>query len=106
MRLPKLLIVLIGIAAAGPALAGPPDEPATAAPVVVLRGSSAPPTPWYGPPPPPREVEVREVMYVPTYYLALPFGVVRHHHKTVAAAISPAAHRPVAPSAAAMAHRK
>jgi hypothetical protein len=85
MRLPKLLIVLIGVAAAGPALAEPPDDQAVAQSVVILRGSSAPPTPWYTPPPAPREVEVREVVYyVPAYYLALPSHRFARRHQPIA----------------------
>ena len=64
MRIAKLLIVLIGVAAAGPALAGPPDDFAAATSVTILRGSNAPPEPYT---PPPREV-VREVVYLPAYY--------------------------------------
>ena len=87
MRSAKLLVVLIGIAAAGPALAGSPDDAVAATTVTVLRGSSAPPAPYT---PPPREV-VREIVYLPTYYppdyayylpanyLGLPFGIVRQH---------------------------
>ena len=101
MRHTKLLVVLIGVAAAGPALAGPPDDPAAAPTVTVLRGSSAPTEPYA---PPPREV-VREVVYLPAYYppayayympayyLTLPFGIVRQH-------------RHVATSTATMMHRK
>ena len=91
MRLHPLLVVLIGLAVAGPALAEAPDNPAAAPPVVVLRGSSAPPTPPYTPSPTPREVEVREVTYyAPTYYyLPLPYRVARHHH----GALAPTAHR-------------
>jgi hypothetical protein len=93
MRIAKLLVFLLGVAAAGPALAGPPEDPAAAATVTILRGSSAPPEPYA---PPPREV-VREVVYLPAYYppdyayylpayyLALPFGIVRQHrHVTTA----------------------
>lgn len=95
MRIAKLLVVLIGVAAAGPALAGPPDDPAAATTVTVLRGSSAPLAPYTAPP---REV-VREVVYLPAYYppdyayywpayyLALPFGIVRQH-RHVATSIS------------------
>ncbi|HEY6719964.1 MAG TPA: hypothetical protein VI232_26745, partial [Reyranella sp.] len=94
MRLSKLLVVLIGVAAAGPALAGPPDDPAAATTVTVLRGSSAPLAPYTAPP---REV-VREVVYLPAYdppaydyylpayYLALPFGIVRQHRHVATAA--------------------
>jgi hypothetical protein len=101
MRIAKLLIFLIGVAAAGPALAGPPDDPAATTSVTVLRGSSAPPEPYT---PPPGEV-VREVVYLPAYYppayayympayyLTLPFGIVRQH-------------RHVAPTTSTMMHRK
>ena len=87
MRTAKLLVVLIGVTAAGPVLAGPPDDAAVATTVTVLRGSSAPPAPYT---PPPREV-VREIVYLPAYYppdyayylpanyLGLPFGIVRQH---------------------------
>ncbi len=69
MRMPKLLIVLIGVAAAGPALAGSPDDQAAAPSVVVLRGSSAPPEPRYTPPTPaPRDVQIYNVPYVLPYY--------------------------------------
>jgi hypothetical protein len=101
MRIAQLLVVLIGVAAAGPALAGPPDDPAAATSVTILRGSSAP-TEAYTPPP--KEV-VREVVYLPAYYpsayayympayyLTLPLGIVRQH-------------RHVATSTATMMHRK
>ena len=56
MYVGKLPLVLVAIAAAGPAFA---EEPAAAPPVVILRGSSAPPTPWYEPAPEP-EVTVPE----------------------------------------------
>jgi len=65
MRFAKVLLILIGVVAASPALA---DD------VVILRGSSAPPTPWYQPPPEP----VRETVYVPVYYLPLAYGSVIH----------------------------
>lgn len=101
MRIAKLLIVLIGVAAAGPALAGPPDNSAAATSVTILRGSNAPPEPYT---PPPREV-VREVVYLPAYYppaygyympayyLTLPVGIGRQH-------------RHVATSSATMMHRR
>jgi len=61
MRVPRLILVLVAVATAGPALAGPPaavtsanvidvTPPADPTSVVVLRGSSAPPQPWGGPP--------------------------------------------------------
>jgi hypothetical protein len=93
MRITKLLVVLIGVAAAGPALAGPADDPAAATPVAILRGSSAPPPEA----PPPREV-VREVVYLPAdyppdnsydlpaYYLGLPFVITRQQHRHAATA--------------------
>lgn len=92
MRLPKLLVFLIGIVAAGPALAGSPDDAAAAPSVVVLRGSSGPPTPQ-SPPPPPREVVVREVVYPPAFYLPLPFAIVRQHEHPAGAPAAAQFHR-------------
>jgi hypothetical protein len=94
MRIAKLLIALIGVAAAGPAPAGSPDDTAAASSLVVLRGSSAPPPPEA---PPPREI-VREVVYLPAYYppdysyylpayyLGLPFVITRQQHRHAATA--------------------
>ena len=101
MRSAKLLVVLIGVAAAGPAPCRAARRSAAATSVTVLRGSSAPPEPDT---PPPREV-VREVVYLPAYYppaygyympayfLNLPSGIVRQH-------------RHVATSSATMMHRR
>ena len=88
MRLTKLLVTLIGIVATGPALAEPAYDSGAATPVAILRGSSAPPAP-YMPPLEPKQVEVREVVYVPVYYpLAyypgLPFAVERRHRHVAA----------------------
>jgi hypothetical protein len=79
MRVPKLILVLVAVAAAGPALAGPAPEqesPQASTGVVVLRGSSAPPQPWGGPPAPqaptapqPPAVAYSEQAYVPLYFL-------------------------------------
>ena len=96
MRIAKLFVVLLGVAAAAPALAGSPDDPDAATTVTILRGSSAPPEPYT---PPPREV-VREVVYLPAYYppdyayylpanyRTLPFGIVRQHRHVATATSS------------------
>ena len=64
-----LALLLLGVGVAGPALAE----------VEILRGSSAPPAPppapAYEPPPQPQQVIFRETVYVPVYYLALPYVV-------------------------------
>ena len=69
MRSTKLLVVLIGVTAAGPVLAEnrPTRTQTVATTVTVLRGSSAPPDAPYTPPP--REV-VREIVYLPSLYSA------------------------------------
>jgi hypothetical protein len=82
MRLARPFVVLVAIAVAGPALAGPPanviDVTPSAEPtaVVVLRGSSAPPQPWGGPPaaqapsaPQPPAMTYSEQIYTPLYFL-------------------------------------
>jgi hypothetical protein len=93
MRLLSPLIVLLGLAATGQALAAPPED--VPAPVTVLRGSSAPAEP---PPTPPAVTTPREIVYVPVYtpvypYLAvaLPLGI--PHHRSQAPALP--ARRPV-----------
>lgn len=87
MRLPKPIVFLAVVAAAVPALAGPPltqpspnvidvTSPAAASTtVVVLRGSSAPPQPWGGPPapqaasaPPAPAAPYGDQVYAPAYY--------------------------------------
>ena len=82
MRLARLFVVLVAVAVAGPALAGPPANvidvtaPADPRAVVVLRGSSAPPQPWGGPPaaqapsaPQPPAMSYSEQTYTPFYFL-------------------------------------
>jgi len=73
MRFAKVLLILIGVVAASPALA---DD------VVILRGSSAPPVPWYEPPPQPQV----QTVYVPVYYVPFAYGtfVQRHAHRSFA----------------------
>jgi hypothetical protein len=82
MRVPKLILILVAVASAGPALAGPAANvidvtpPAEPPAVVVLRGSSAPPQPWGGPPAPqapyaqqPPTAAYSEQAYLPLYFL-------------------------------------
>lgn len=78
MRPLKLLLPIL-VAMAAPLAVQAADDSSPS--VVVLRGNSAPPTPWYAPPAS-KEVEVREVQYVPVYYLvpALGFG---YRHKAM-----------------------
>ena len=66
MRPTGVLLLLIGLALARPAIAEPGND---APPVTVLRGASAPPA--AAPSPPPVVVQTvvyPEVVYVPTYY--------------------------------------
>jgi hypothetical protein len=83
MRFPKLIVVLVVAAVAGPALAEPPANVIDVAPraaestaVVVLRGSSAPAQPWGGPPAPqvPSAPQAPaptygDLAYAPVYFL-------------------------------------
>jgi hypothetical protein len=85
MRLLSPLIVLLGIAATGQALAAPPEDVPAA--VTVLRGSSAPPEPVAPPPAPVDRSTIIEYRYLPAppaypaYYVPLLPVVVVHRHR-------------------------